>query len=217
MNKYGKLLRRSLTGLLVCLAAVLVCYLWIDRPVAFFAYRHHLNEVRIFRWLTYPPPQVQTWSPLILTVIAIRRARGPLAHWRKVLLVACVSLIVTDQFRVCLGDICGRYWPETWFHGNPSLIGNGTYGFHPFQDDDEVGSFPSGHATRILSFVTVWWLTTPRSRHIGAVISIPMLMSLVLMDYHFVGDVIAGAFVGAIIAAYAVHLAKLQNAPADAR
>ncbi len=94
-------------------------------------------------------------------MVAIRRARRPLAHWQKVLLVACVSLIVTDQFRVCLGDISGRYWPETWFHGNPSLIGNVTYGFHPFQGEDEVGSFPSGHAARILSFVTVWWLTTP--------------------------------------------------------
>jgi len=30
------------------------------------------------------------------------------------------------------------------------------------------------------------------------------------MNYHFVGDVIAGAFLGGIIAMYAVHLAKLQ-------
>ncbi len=211
MNEYGKLLRRSLIALFVCLAAVLVCYCWIDRPVAFFVHRHHLNEIRIARWLTYPPPQVQTWSPLILTVIAIRRAWGPLAHWQKVLLVACVSLIVTDQFRVCLGDICGRYWPETWFRNNPSLIGDGTYGFRPFQRDDDPGSFPSGHAARILGFLGVWLITTPRSRLIGAVVSIPMLMSLVLMDYHFVSDVIAGAFVGAIIATYAVHLAKLQT------
>ena len=28
----------------------------------------------------------------------------------------------------------------------PSLIGTGTYGFHPFQRGDDVGSFPSGHA-----------------------------------------------------------------------
>ncbi len=72
-------------------------------------------------------------------------------------------------------------------------------------------AFPSGHAARILGFLGVWLITTPRSRLIGAVVSIPMLMSLVLMDYHFVSDVIAGAFVGAIIATYAVHLAKLQT------
>jgi membrane-associated phospholipid phosphatase len=50
-------------------------------------------------------------------------------------------------------------------------------------------------------------MVTPRTRAIGAIISVAMLMSLVLMNYHFVSDVIAGAFLGAIIAAYAVQLA----------
>ena len=203
-----KLLRRSLIALAVCLALVLVCYFWIDRPVAFFVHRHDLNQVKVFRWLTYPPPQVQTWSPLVLTVLAVRRAWGAWTQWQQTLFVACVSLIVTDQFRVCLGDVCGRYWPETWFHDNPSLIGNGTYGFHPFQRHDDLGSFPSGHAARILSFAFVWFRVMPRTRVIGAIISVAMLASLVLMNYHFVGDVIAGAFLGAIIAAYAEHLAS---------
>jgi len=131
----------------------------------------------------------------------------------KVSLVACASLIVTDQFRVCLGDIFGRYWPETWFHDNPSFIGNVTYGFHPFERGDDLGGFPSGHAARILSFVVVWFVTMPRIRAAGAVVSLALLLSLVLMNCHFVGDVIAGAFLGGIIATYAVHLAKLQTTP----
>jgi len=47
----------------------------------------------------------------------------------------------------------------------------------------------------------------PSIRIIVSLVSVPMLASLVLLNYHFVSDVIAGAFVGAIIAAYAVHLA----------
>jgi membrane-associated phospholipid phosphatase len=205
-----KLLRRSSIALAVCLSSVLVCYFWVDRPTAFFVDRHHLNEVKVFHWLTYPPPELQTWSPLILTALAVRRAWGPWTRWQKALFVASVSLIVTDQFRVCLGDVCGRYWPETWFH-NPSLIGNGTYGFHPFQRGDDLGSFPSGHAARILSFVFVWFMVMPRTRVIGATISVAMLVSLVLMNYHFVSDVIAGGVLGAIIAAYAVHFAKFPG------
>jgi len=201
------LLRRSLIALAICLGAVLVCYFWIDRPTAFFVHRHHLDQVKVFHWLTYPPPELQTWSPLILTALVLRRTWGPWSRWQKALFVASVSLILTDQFRVCLGDVCGRYWPETWFQNNPSLIGNGTYGFHPFQRDDDLGSFPSGHAARILSFVFVWFIVMPRTRVIGAIISVAMLASLVLMNYHFVSDVIAGAFLGAIIAAYAVQLA----------
>jgi membrane-associated phospholipid phosphatase len=41
-------------------------------------------------------------------------------------------------------------------------------------------------------------------------LSIPMLLSLVAMNYHFVSDVIAGSVLGALIAAYAVHLAGLK-------
>ena len=101
------LLRRSLIALAICLGAVLVCYFWIDRPVAFFVYRHDLEQVNVFHCLTYPPPQVQTWSPLVLAARAVRRAWGAWARWQQTLFVACVSLIVTDQFRVCLGTFAG--------------------------------------------------------------------------------------------------------------
>ena len=40
----------------------------------------------------------------------------------------------------------------------------------------------------------------------------PMLLSLVAMNYHFVSDVIAGSVLGALIATYAVHMARLKMA-----
>ncbi len=209
-HDYRKLLRRTLMGMALCIAAVLVYYFWIDRPVAFFVYHHQINKFQVFRWLTYPPPELQTWSPLVLTVLMVRRAWGPFVRWQKVLLVACLSLIVADEFRTSLGDVCGRYWPETWSNDNPSLIGNGRYGFHPFQRGDDIGSFPSGHAARILGFATVWLIAMPRSRVIGAVLCAAMLVSLVAMNYHFVSDVIAGSVLGGIVATYATHLARLE-------
>ena len=213
-NEYRILLRRTLIAATVCTAAVLICYFWIDRPVAFFVYRHHINTIQFFRWLTYPPPEVQNWSALVVTVLMVRRAWGPFLRWEKVLLVACVSLIVADDFRISLGDVFGRYWPETWTHGNPSLIGTGTYGFHPFQRGDDIGSFPSGHACRIFGFTAVWIIAMPHSRTIqivAIVLCAPMLLSLVAMNYHFVSDVIAGSVLGALIATYAAHLARLER------
>ncbi len=103
MPEYRKLLRRTAIAVALCIVAVLVCYFWIDRPVAFLVHRHHINELPGFRWLTYPPPQLQTWSPLVLTALVVRRAWGPFVHWQQVLLVACVSLIVADGFRISLG------------------------------------------------------------------------------------------------------------------
>jgi len=212
-DEYRRLLVRTLIAIAVCTAAVLACCFWIDRPVAFFVYRHHINTIRVFRWLTYPPPEVQNWSALVLAILMVRRAWGPFLHWQKVLLVACLSLIIADDFRISLGDVCGRYWPETWTHDNPSLIGTGAYGFHPFQRGDDIGSFPSGHACRILGFATVWLIAMPNNRTIQVVVILlcaPMLLSLVAMNYHFVSDVIAGSVLGGIVATYAAYLGRLE-------
>ncbi len=208
--EYRSLLRRSLILTSLCVFAVVTCYFWIDRPVAFFVYDHHINKIELFRWLTYPPPEVQNWAALMLAILIVRRAWGPFVQWQKVLLVACISLIVADDFRISLGDVFGRYWPETWTHDNPSLIGTGTYGFHPFQRGDDVGSFPSGHACRILGFGWVWVWAMPATRVVATVLAVPMLVSLVAMNYHFVSDVIAGSALGLLIAMYATHLAQLK-------
>jgi membrane-associated phospholipid phosphatase len=37
-----------------------------------------------------------------------------------------------------------------------------------------------------------------------------MLVSLVAMNYHFVSDVVAGSTLGALIATYAVYMARLK-------
>ena len=202
------LLQKSLITLAVCGLAVVVCYQWIDRPVAFYVDRHQINDYRVFKWLTYPPPWMQSWSPLILAVLMVRRAFGPFARWQHVLLAACLGLLVADEFRTSLGDLFGRYWPETRFNNNPSLIGNGTYGFHPFQHGDDIGSFPSGHAARILGFAGVWWLAMPGSRPLLLIVCPPLLASLVAMNYHFVGDVVAGSVIGGIVAMNATWLGE---------
>jgi membrane-associated phospholipid phosphatase len=115
-------------------------------------------------------------------------------------------LIVADQFRESLGDLFGRYWPETWHDNNPSLIGDGTYGFHPFRSGDDNGSFPSGHAARILGFVAPLWIGFPRVRWVCGIAAAPMLAALVAMNYHFVSDVIAGSVLGGIVGTYAALL-----------
>jgi len=152
---FRRLLFNSLAWAFVGSLLVVICYRWVDRPVAFWVHDHGLAQTELYKWLTYPPPLLQAWSPLLLVVLVLWRARGLLAAWRATLFVACPSLVMANQFRVSMGDCFGRYWPETWF-GNPSLIGTGTYGFHPLVGRDDLGSFPSGHSARIAGFAAVW-------------------------------------------------------------
>lgn len=206
------LLVRSTLAVIGCAIVVTLCYFFVDRQVALFINTHEINKIAVFKWLTYPPPIVETWSPLVITLLLIRRASGGWRLWQRTLFIACVSLIVADQFRYTIGDVAGRYWPETWHDDNPSFIGNGTYGFHPFHADDDEGSFPSGHAARIAGFLGVFSIATPRFRWLYAVIAAPMLIALVAMNYHFVGDVVAGSVLGTIVAAWATTLAADQSA-----
>ncbi len=208
---FARLLCGTFVAVVACSVLVVVCYYFVDRPVAFFVHDHRIARFDELRWLTEPPPLVQSWSPLVLVLLVVRRAFGEWRRWQHVLFVACVSLIVADQFRESLGDLCGRYWPETWHNNNPSLIGTGAYGFHPFAAGDDTGSFPSGHAARIAAFAAVFWLALPRSRWLYVLLAAPMLVALVAMDYHFVGDVIAGSVLGAIIAAWSVRLSQLST------
>jgi len=208
---YANLLRKTFLAAIVCTIAVVLCYYFVDRPVAFFVYERRTPKLDGLKQLTEPPPLAQSWSPLVITVLAVRRVFGPWKRWQQVLFVACVSVIVADQFRESMGDLFGRYWPETWHNDNPSLIGTGTYGFHPFQVGDDVGSFPSGHAARILGFASVFWLAMPRSRWVCVLIAVPMLVALVGMNYHFVGDVVAGSVLGGIVGAWAARLSSLEE------
>src|SRR3954447_24859655 len=179
VTEYRSLLGGTLTAIAACAFAVILCYFFVDRRVAYFVHAHQIAKLEEMRWLTEPPPLAQSWSPLVLAALLVRRARGPWRRWQHVLFVACVSLIVADQFRESMGDLFGRYWPETWHNNNPSLIGTGTYGFHPFQVGDDIGSFPSGHAARILAFATVFWIAMPRWRWLCAIIAVPMLIALI--------------------------------------
>lgn len=208
-DRFHRMFRRTFFALAACTIAVVVCYYFVDRPVAFLVHDHQIPRFEELRWLTEPPPLVQSWAPLVLVILLICRAGGPWQHWQHVLFVACVSLIVADQFRQSLGDLFGRSWPETWHDNNPSLIGTGAYGFHPFQVGDDVGSFPSGHSARILGFVSVFWIGMPRVRWLCAVLAVPMLVALIGMNYHFVGDVIAGSVLGAIVGTWAARLSSL--------
>ena len=58
-------------------------------------------------------------------------------------------------------------------------------------------------------------IAMPGTRIVTIILSVPMLLSLVAMNYHFVSDVIAGSVLGALVAAYAAQLARLNKCRAS--
>ena len=100
--------------------------------------------------------------------------------------------MIKDQLKF----IFGRTWPETWVQDNPSFIRDGVYGFHFMHGGGGYQSFPSGHMAATCAVISVLWVWYPRSRWLGAFAAIAVGAGLVGANYHFLSDVIAGAFVG---------------------
>jgi membrane-associated phospholipid phosphatase len=199
-------------ALLVGMVLVGICHLFVDRPTAWFVHDHRCWSADFWRW----PPLVSEWlkNAAILTVmpLVLWWAWKPGGRLQTTLLAIGATCIVTGVLKQVLKCAAGRYWPESWTHHNPSLIGSGAYGFHPFHCGPAYESFPSGHAAVTCAVMAVLWVSYPRWRWLCAFYGAFLCVSLVGMNYHFVSDVIAGAMLGSITGVYTARLAGLGNA-----
>jgi len=202
---------RSISALILGGIAVVVCYFFIDRPLAWFVHNHRFYPDDFLLW----PPLVSDWLTYlaivsIVSVVAWRLWR-PGGQLQTLLLAISVNLAATAGIKNVLKWAFGRSWPETWINNNPSLIANRVYGFHPFHSGRAYQSFPSGHAAATFAVISILWLSRPRWRWLYAAVSGIVCIALVGLNYHFVGDVIAGAMLGSVTGVYTTRVFRLAN------
>ena len=201
---------RSIIALLLGGIAVVGCYYFVDRPVAWFVHNHRFYSDEFLLW----PPLVSEWLTYLvilgMVVVVVWRLRRPGGELQKLLLAIAVNLIATAAIKIVLKWMFGRTWPETWIDNNPSFIGDAIYGFHPFHFERAFQSFPSGHAASTFAVISILWLSRPRWRWLYAIVGGLMCAALVGLNYHFVGDVIAGAMLGSVTGICATRIFRLQ-------
>lgn len=196
--------RRLIAATLSCVGLVCLSIAFVDRPAATWSH-DHLRGIALFPWLTYLVDPLLPAAVVVFAVAGLALARGwKLPGWFLTLLAAGLATVIAVVIKDQLKWTFGRPWPETWTHNNPSWIGTGTYGFFPFHGGQGWASFPSGHMTRITAFMTVLWLRIPRYRWLWATFIVLVAAGLYGADYHFVGDMIAGTYLG-VACAVGVH------------
>jgi len=192
-----------LVGLAGITIAVVVCVLWLDRPIALLGYGW-FGRHRILQHLAETP---SFFSPLIVLAFALMIVRWMMAHrFGTIDIVAnlcIITLAVADPLKGWLKFIFGRTWPA---YGQPSFIFEAAYGFHPFHGGPDFGSFPSGHAVAVCAVAVILWTYLPMFRAVYAVSVATIFVALVAGDFHFLSDVIAGAFVGISLSALVVNM-----------
>jgi len=173
----------------ILLIAITVKYL--DGPAATWSHEH-LHRPQVFnRFARYADP-LPVVAALCLAVVGLAAALG---HWKstsggRTLIAACIAVLVGESIKEQLKFFFGRPWPEGWPSGNPTWIGTHSSAFQFFHGGTGWESFPSGHMAQIAAIATVVWIRLPRARWYG------VAFTLWYTNYHFVGDILAGAFLG---------------------
>src|SRR4051812_8131343 len=96
---YRPLLMRSALALAGGATLVALCYFFVDRSVAFFVRDHGVSKSQILPWLTYPPAWLESAVPVILVVLAVRRAWGAFSRLELALIAGCLAVLVAEQCR----------------------------------------------------------------------------------------------------------------------
>lgn len=184
--------------LLAALVLILICLLLLDRPLALLMHGlfHHSPW---FLGLAAIGQIPLTLAPPALAAAAFAAWCG----WRPaaagwLLITIALAVTVTIAFKDLLKAAFGRTWPETWVHGNPSLIRDHVYGFAPFHGGEGWSAFPSGHTAAIGAVAGVLWWRLPRLRWLWALLVALTGLGLVAGNFHFLGDVVAGATLGVL-------------------
>jgi membrane-associated phospholipid phosphatase len=206
-------LRNGLIGFLILSILVLVCYQWVDRPIAIWVHEHttaYEPRAVTSALVSFPNPLI-TIAAAIYGVLGLIALIGRVPRRYYVLIQCCVSLVMGEAIKTQLKWVFGRPWPETWKANNPSFIRDHVYGFHWFHGGGAYDAFPSGHMTAAAATLSVLWIAYPRWRALYLAAGVAVGVALVGLNYHFFSDILTGAFVGGTVGWISVALLKADR------
>jgi membrane-associated phospholipid phosphatase len=187
---------------------LVVCNYYIDVPVALFIQRNcYTNSI----WFSYTSdlPDALLLVVGVTTVSAYagyrtRASSNIFDAMTKLYLLIAVAVPVSYGAKGIAKFICGRVTTRVW------LKAQETYGFHWFQGGDYYG-FPSGHMTVFTTLLAALWRIYPRWKYLYLLAGTLLAAALIATNYHFVGDVVAGGYLGMLVEVSVYRIIRQQT------
>lgn len=186
----------SISFLLVVLL-VLCSYFYLDARTALFVNRAWMSHARLAVFSSNIPdflfPIVCLITGIAWTAYLYLTHKGIYdTHTRFFQLVA-ITIPLTFFLKSTLKHAVGRIDTRFW------LRHPGFKEFHWFHGGGNYNSFPSGHMAVFMALVIALWRFYPRyhSAYFGFLLA--LALALIMTDYHFISDVIAGAYLGFLV------------------
>jgi membrane-associated phospholipid phosphatase len=209
--EHKKLERYILLSFIGVMVLCVVSYFFLDQPIAIFManLKHGPLSLSNFDFTDALTDAAYFFTIFIMVVYVISRFFNIKSRFMEISGVLSIGMMVAffikNQAQLLFGRIAPRYgsFEQLNFTRRKTL-----YGFHFMQ----AGSFPSGH---MVIFTCVFLLLSfyyPRIRWICYLLLTILAMLLIYDNYHFLSDVIAGTYLGVLIAVALKYLLKVKPA-----
>ncbi len=188
---------------------VALCIQFFDKMIALFIDRLSIGDARMHFVLAEIPDALLVIVCLI-TIIAYLGYRTrkkrlindvETAFYRHIMYVVPASYVS----KTVLKFIFGRPTTREWLH-NPGL-----YGFHWFKGVGVFEGFPSGHMMVFTALAMSLRRFYPGYKLFYTIFLLVLAASLIVTDYHFLSDVVAGAYLGVVLEIFMNRILNRQR------
>ncbi len=177
---------------------IIFCYFYIDIPLAWYSYQHHLRSLKIFHALVFIH-QICMWASAI-GILSYAYLSKKYRKFSFVIITTSLSVAAAQLVNEVLKIIFGRYWISTYLNHNKSLIHDGIYGFNFFRGTLENSSFPSGNIALISAAMLCLCKFFPHRKLWFLLVIFIDAVTIYGLNYHFISDMVGGLIVGFCIA-----------------
>lgn len=169
-------------------------YAWLDRPLAMWVESFPTEAKRFFAQAT-KLGHGGVWLTLVAVIgiasLALSRRRSA-ARAGFVFAAILVAGIAVNLLKLAFARyrpsmlLKHRLWGFQWFHGDYEMY--------------NMASFPSGHTTTMLALATALTFLRPRLWTLWYGVAIVIASTRVFSGSHYLSDVLAGGYLGAVMA-----------------
>jgi membrane-associated phospholipid phosphatase len=191
-----------LVALITAILALFAVIFYIDMPLA-----EHIHTLGLWRSLrsvslTRAPVMLAAGMAAVVLGCLCLVLRLPFARLcRSATLAGFATLLSFVLVKGFLKEIFGRAFPYI-------VLGHGSDAFHWFSALPIERSFPSTHAAELAAMLTVFWMRHPRWKVPYALVALAMNTTMLLGEWHFLSDILAGTALGIANATLVMVLAR---------
>lgn len=181
-----------------------ISYNFVDIPVAIYSHSFDLEHNIIFFKMVSLFGIWQIYFCLFVFLILYFRYIDKNKEYENKSWYLFTCLMIPIVIALIIKITLSRARPELFFHSQ-------IFGFHWFQLKDSYHSLPSGHAVTVMSLVVGLGTLFPKCVYYVLFLALLIGLSRIILDKHYVSDVLAGFYLGFLGAGLYTQYSKFRT------